>query len=236
MNGVKVYNLFKELGQSGNSESYSNLEYIATAFRNSMGYTRAVEKTAVPLFEKFCKAAVLYSDFYHSALGDNFVCNMLRNDIIANSYHAIEVWKRESPDAESVEEFLKSQIKIHTLEEVKLNSNSAINKFLWTVRAANFIQYFIENLISASTEDLHFSARDAYNKSLRPYHGFIKAGIAMMAFKLIPSKTDLILSLGYPDTASGLEALKGLLLASKPCIDQINVLLEKYGCNFQDKV
>ncbi|OII75601.1 glycolipid transfer protein [Cryptosporidium ubiquitum] len=236
MNGVKVCNGLKEFRQNVNLKSYSNLEYIATAFRNSMAYTETVEKIPVPLFEQFCKAAVLYSDFYHSALGDNFVCNMLRNDIISNSCDAIEVWKRESPDAKSVEEFLRSQIKIHTLDKIRSNSNSAVIKFLWTVRAANFIQHFIENLISASAEDLHFSARDAYNKSLRPYHGFIKIGIAMMAFKLIPSRTDLILSLGYPDTNSGLEALRELSSVSKPCIEQINVLLEKYGCNFQNKV
>ncbi|KAH8582206.1 glycolipid transfer [Cryptosporidium sp. chipmunk genotype I] len=246
MNGLEVCNSPRGgLVQSSNRifqrqdnrlRSHPNLECITVAFRNSVMYTETVKKTPVPLFEQFCRAAVLYSDFYQSALGDNFVCNLLRNDIISNSGQAMEAWKKESCDAKSVEDFLRCQIEIHTLDKIKSNPSSAVIKFLWTVRATNFIQYFIENLISATGEDLRCSARDAYNKSLRPYHGFVKIGIATMAFKLIPSKTNLILSLGYTDVDSGIDALKKLTSASKPCIDQINELIEKYGCNFKNKV
>ncbi|POM85209.1 Glycolipid transfer protein (GLTP) family protein [Cryptosporidium meleagridis] len=245
MNGLEVCNIQREFVQNSNRifpskdshlKSYPNLEYITTAFKNSVIYPETVKNPPVPLFEQFCKAAVLYSDFYQLALGENFVCNMLRNDIKNNSAQAIEAWKRESSDAKSVEEFLKSQIKIHTLEKISSDPSSAIIKFLWIVRATKFIQCFIENIISTTGEDLHCSARDAYNKSLRPYHGYVKIGIAIMAFKLIPSKTNLILSLGYPDIDSGIIALRKLLYASKPCIDQIIGLIEKYACNFQNKV
>ncbi|PPS96849.1 Glycolipid transfer protein (GLTP) [Cryptosporidium hominis] len=245
MNGLEICNSQRELVQNSKRifhtkdshlKSYPNLECITTAFRNSVIYSEKVNNPPVPLFEQFCKAAVLYSDFYQFALGENFVCNLLRNDIKNNSSQAMEAWKRESSDAKSVEEFLNSQIKIHTLDKIRSNPSSAIIKFLWTVRTTNFIQYFIENLISTTGEDLHCSARDAYNKSLRPYHGYVKVGIAIMAFKLVPSKTNLILSLGYLDIDSGITALRKLSSASRPCIDQINALIEKYGCNFQNKV
>ncbi|KAJ1608206.1 putative glycolipid transfer protein [Cryptosporidium canis] len=222
--------------QNSKLSGYPKVERIITAFRNSTTYTESPTRTPVPLFEQFCRTAVLYSEFYQSVLGDNYVCKILQNDIINNSSRAMEAWRRESPGSRSVEDFLKSQIQLHTLDKIQSNQNSAVIKFLWTVRATNFIQCFIENLISSPKEDLYSSARDAYNKSLKPYHGFVKSGIAVMAFKTIRPKTEIVLSLGFPDFASAQEALRRLLFVSKPCIDQINILLEKHNCNFQHKV
>lgn len=245
MNGLQVCSSPKELKEGDRSvfqrqnsklESCSKVECVTMAFKNSVVYTETLRKTPVPLFEQFCKTAVLYSDLYPSVLGDNFLCKMLKNDIINNSSHAMEVWRRESPGSRSVEDFLRSQTQIHTLDELRSNQNSAVTKFLWTVRATNFIQQFIENLISSSGEDLRSSAVDAYNKSLKPYHGLVKAGIALMAFKIVRPKTEIIVSLGYSDSASGLNALRRLSSASKPCIEQVIALLDKYDCNFQNKV
>lgn len=245
MNGLRVCDGRKEpeegnhlffQKQGSRLESYSKVECVTRAFKNSVVYAGSLEETRIPLFEQFCKTAVLYSDFYQYVLGDNFLCKMLKNDIINNSGHAIEAWRRETPSSKSVEDFLRSQIQMHTLNELRSNQNSAVVKFLWTVRTTNFIQQFIENLISSSGEDLRSSAIDAYNKSLKPYHGLVKVGIALMAFKIIRPKTEVIASLGYPDSTSGMDALRRLSSASRPCIDEINALVDKYNCNFQTKV
>ncbi|KAF7455834.1 glycolipid transfer protein GLTP [Cryptosporidium felis] len=214
----------------------SNIYYTIKLFRKAIVIQDAINNVPTPLFEEFCLAAIQLSELYPAVLGENYLCRMLKNDMINNASFALEIWKKESPNARSVEEFLLSQLNIHTLDFVKSNQHNAIMKFLWTVRAVNFIHTFIENLTANSGEDTNYSAREAYNKSLRPFHGFVKVGIAIMAFKLIPPKAELIRSLGLPDTDSGLTTLKNLTRASKPCIDQINFLLEKYGCNFRNKV
>ena len=188
---------------------------------------------AIPLFEEFCNSAIKLSTLYQAVLGDNFVCKILNSDIVNNTRDSLSAWIKESRDSKTVEEFLKSQIEIHTLNGIESNHGSGVVKFLWVVRSVNFIFNFIENVAFVSEENLYESILDAYNRSLRPYHGFTKHTIAMMAIRLVPSKTKLISNLGFSDIETGINSLREFISISRPCISRINFLMEKYQCNFK---
>ncbi|KAH7648032.1 glycolipid transfer [Cryptosporidium bovis] len=222
------------------NSSCNTISAISEHFKNSYLIRYDIKNSSVPitipLFEEFCISAIQLSNLYHVVLGKNFICTILKNDILNNTRDSLNVWTNESSGAKTVEEFLRSQIEIHTLNGIESNNGNGVVKFLWVVRSINFIFNFIENIIFVSGEDLYESILDAYNRSLRPYHGFTKYTIAMMAIKLVPNKTELINNLGFSDIETGINALKELIYISRPCISHIDFLLDKYNCNIKHVV
>ncbi|KAH8738748.1 glycolipid transfer protein [Cryptosporidium ryanae] len=241
LKGEILSHLKKITGNKGqinkNNSSCNVVSSISEYFKNSYFVKHDVKNNSmsipIPLFEEFCNSALQLSNLCQAVFGKSFICTILKNDIINNTRCSLDVWTRESSDSKTVEDFLRSQIEIHTLSGIEENQSSGVIKFLWVVRSINFIFNFIENIIFVSEESLYESILDAYNRSLRPYHGFTKYTIAMMAIKLVPNKTELINNLGFSNIEAGINALKELIFISRPCITHVDFLLQKYNCNFK---
>ena len=83
------------------------------------------------------------------------------------------------------------------------------------------------------------AAYDAYEKVLKPYHGWMISKVVGSAMSSAPKKEVILDRLGHPDKPLTDEEAKAQLAAfvtpMKALVTKISDFLEKEGCNFPDK-
>ncbi|OII77824.1 hypothetical protein cand_013400 [Cryptosporidium andersoni] len=234
---VELQRKFCECDPLGrNSEGCKYTAELAYNFSMAYSITGDKDSNIIPLMEGICTAALSVVSLYPKILGENFICTILKDDLIGSSSASLKLWQQDCPETRTVEEFLIREIDIHGLEELRSNRSSAVVKFLWMIRALNFIFKFLENTVTGNSDNLFSAATNAYTTALKPYHGFMKAGIVNLALQLCPSRIKFMGALGFQDMDVALDICRRLIQVSKPCIEQVNCLLIKYNCNFPDKV
>ncbi|XP_013381773.1 pleckstrin homology domain-containing family A member 8 [Lingula anatina] len=70
-------------------------------------------------------------------------------------------------------------------------SNSATQALLWLKRALHFIKEFLGELVSGE-QDLTKAATKAYERSLKPYHGWVVRGVFSLAAKAAPYREEFL--------------------------------------------
>ncbi|XP_065365876.1 glycolipid transfer protein [Calliphora vicina] len=134
----------------------------------------------------------------------------------------------------------KDPIKYKYLEDlIILNvnvDNFAANALLWLKRGLQLICTFFENIFNdqENTEVVKKHLQDAYEKTLKPYHGFIVQSTIKIIYSWVPTRSQLI---GHgPQHDENIKVLETFLPAMRCQLDRIDNLLKKYDLDDKSKV
>ncbi|XP_057468894.1 glycolipid transfer protein 3-like [Actinidia eriantha] len=109
--------------------------------------------------------------------------------------------------------------------------NSCSKAFLWLTRALDFTVALLQLLLKDSGQSMDEAVEEAYNITLRPWHGWIASAAYRVALKLVPDNKTLIDILKAKDEdldvlKEEMEALVSLLV---PLLQQNHSVLISYG-------
>ncbi|XP_037938836.1 pleckstrin homology domain-containing family A member 8 isoform X2 [Teleopsis dalmanni] len=131
------------------------------------------------------------------------------------------------------------EIKYEYLEDmITLNvnvDNFAANALLWLKRGLQLICKFFENIFhdKQNTESLKHHLQNAYENTLKPYHGFLVQSTVKIIYSWVPSRTQLIGNGAAHD--ENLEVLEIFLPIMRKHLNRIDILLKKYNLDDASK-
>ncbi|XP_016924224.1 glycolipid transfer protein [Drosophila suzukii] len=131
-------------------------------------------------------------------------------------------------------------LKYQYLEDlIVLNVNVddfAANALLWLKRGLQLICTFFENIYndSQAKEALKQHLQDAYERTLKPYHGFIVQSTIKIIYSWVPTRSQL---LGQgPAQVENIEVLTSFLPTMRAHLDAIDALLKAHNLDDARKV
>ncbi|XP_034112284.2 glycolipid transfer protein, partial [Drosophila sulfurigaster albostrigata] len=131
-------------------------------------------------------------------------------------------------------------LKYQYLEDmIVLNVNVddfAANALLWLKRGLQLICTFFENIYNdaQSSEALKQHLQDAYERTLKPYHGFIVQSTIKIIYSWVPTRSQL---LGQGDAQQeNIEVLTNYLPTMRAQLDRIDALLKSHNLDDSRKV
>ncbi|KAH8411296.1 hypothetical protein KR215_001685, partial [Drosophila sulfurigaster] len=131
-------------------------------------------------------------------------------------------------------------LKYQYLEDmIVLNVNVddfAANALLWLKRGLQLICTFFENIYNdaQSSETLKQHLQDAYERTLKPYHGFIVQSTIKIIYSWVPTRSQL---LGQGDAQQeNIEVLTNYLPTMRAQLDRIDALLKSHNLDDSRKV
>eukprot|EP01069_Polyplicarium_translucidae_P000996 Polyplicarium_translucidae@DN1481_c0_g1_i1.p1 len=191
---------------------------------------------------KLCEAARLLAPVYVLIFGDNLVSKTLVADVLGHAEGTQVSAELKPKEYHTIEGLVAGLVAEHGVEALRQDIYSGVSELLWLNRGLEFVAKFLGSVAEASSVDgdgtaLNVLAREVYDQVLRPYHGWLVGGVVSAAFKLCPSKEDLMRYLGFDaaDEESARQCVNVLLQQSLPCVSHITDVLERHGCNFPDK-
>lgn len=111
-------------------------------------------------------------------------------------------------------------------EKTTKNSNSCANGLLWLTRAMDFLVALFANLLNHPDWTMSQAATDAYNVTLKKFHGWIASSAFTVALKLVPERTKFMAVLGEGD----LEAdIKSFVVSFSPLLQENHEFLRSVG-------
>ncbi|XP_023034868.1 glycolipid transfer protein [Drosophila willistoni] len=131
-------------------------------------------------------------------------------------------------------------IKYQYLEDlIVLNVNIddfAANALLWLKRGLQLICTFFENIYADTkhTEVLKQHLQDAYERTLKPYHGFIVQNTIKIIYSWVPTRSQLLGQGAYHD--ENIEVLTQYLPTMRAHLDKIDALLRAHNLDDKRKV
>ncbi|XP_068154411.1 glycolipid transfer protein isoform X2 [Drosophila tropicalis] len=131
-------------------------------------------------------------------------------------------------------------IKYQYLEDlIVLNVNIddfAANALLWLKRGLQLICTFFENIYAdaQNTEVLKQHLQDAYERTLKPYHGFIVQNTIKIIYSWVPTRSQLLGQGAYHD--ENIEVLTQYLPTMRAHLDKIDALLRAHNLDDKRKV
>lgn len=104
--------------------------------------------------------------------------------------------------------------------------SSCANGLLWLTRAMDFLVALFGNLLDHPDWTMSQAATDAYNLTLKKWHGWIASSAFAVALKLIPERTKFMAVLGEGD----LEAdIKSFVVSFSPLLQENHEFLKSVG-------
>ncbi|XP_011290767.1 glycolipid transfer protein [Musca domestica] len=114
--------------------------------------------------------------------------------------------------------------------------NTAANALLWLKRGLQLICTFFENIYNdvQQSDVVKKHLQDAYEKTLKPYHGFIVQSTIKIIYSWVPTRSQLI---GQgPDHDENIKVLATFLPTMRGHLDRIDALLKKHNLDDKSKV
>uniref|UniRef100_A0A1L8ECQ5 Putative glycolipid transfer protein n=1 Tax=Haematobia irritans TaxID=7368 RepID=A0A1L8ECQ5_HAEIR len=114
--------------------------------------------------------------------------------------------------------------------------NMAANALLWLKRGLQLVCTFFENIYNdaQNTEVVKKHLQDAYEKTLKPYHGFIVQSTIKIIYSWIPTRSQLI---GQgPQHDENMKVLSTYLPTMRWHLNRIDDLLKKHNLDDKTKV
>ncbi|XP_004535249.1 glycolipid transfer protein [Ceratitis capitata] len=108
-------------------------------------------------------------------------------------------------------------------------NNIAADALLWLKRGLQLIYTFFENIFydAQGAEVLKPHLQNAYERTLKPYHGFIVQGTIKLIYSWVPTRSQLI---GKGEAhAENLQVLEKFLPTMREYLNRIDLLLKKYN-------
>ncbi|EDV99621.1 glycolipid transfer protein [Drosophila grimshawi] len=112
----------------------------------------------------------------------------------------------------------------------------AANALLWLKRGLQLICTFFENIYNdaQNTEALKHHLQDAYERTLKPYHGFIVQSTIKIIYSWVPTRSQL-LGQGAAQQEN-IEVLTNYLPTMRAQLDRIDALLKAHSLDDARKV
>ncbi|XP_017489366.1 PREDICTED: LOW QUALITY PROTEIN: glycolipid transfer protein [Rhagoletis zephyria] len=107
--------------------------------------------------------------------------------------------------------------------------NFAANALLWLKRGLQLICTFFENIFNdtQATEALKLHLQNAYERTLKPYHGFLVQGTIKIIYNWVPTRSQLI---GQGEAHDeNLQVLENYLPVMRSHLNRIDALLKKHN-------
>lgn len=111
-------------------------------------------------------------------------------------------------------------------EKTARNSSSCANGLLWLTRAMDFLVALFQNLIDNPDWTMNRAATEAYNLTLKKWHGWIASSAFTVALKLIPDRTKFMSTVGEGDLEVD---IKAFVTSFSPLLRENHIFLESVG-------
>ncbi|KAJ4783200.1 Glycolipid transfer family protein [Rhynchospora pubera] len=157
-------------------------------------------------------------------IGPTFL--VLRHDIQQNIQRIEDFNANDKSRSSSLTEIILKETDDGTVRK----ANSCTRALIWLTRSINFTVALLQTLINSPNLTLEETVEDAYNNTLKPWHGWISTAASKVALKLIPEREYFIsLLLGKCKDFEDLkEDIRNMISMLQPPLDEINSLLAKH--------
>ncbi|XP_030379042.1 glycolipid transfer protein [Scaptodrosophila lebanonensis] len=114
--------------------------------------------------------------------------------------------------------------------------NFAANALLWLKRGLQLICTFFENIYNdaQNKETLKQHLQDAYERTLKPYHGFIVQSTIKIIYSWVPTRSQLLGQGAAHD--ENIQTLSSYLPTMRDHLDRIDALLKAHNLDDERKV
>ncbi|KAK1266588.1 hypothetical protein QJS04_geneDACA009045 [Acorus gramineus] len=118
---------------------------------------------------------------------------VLRQDIHQNIERLEKIYESNPSIYSSLVEILNKEVGDGTAKR----TTSCSRALLWLTRSMDFIVALLEKLVEDPEMSLKLAIEEAYENTLRPWHGWISSAAYKVALKLIPEREEFIGLLMY---------------------------------------
>ncbi|XP_076958979.1 glycolipid transfer protein 3-like [Bidens hawaiensis] len=152
---------------------------------------------------------------------------VLRQDISRNIQRLEKMQESDPKLYSNVVEILKKEANEGTSRKVTSSSKA----FLWLTRSLDFTANLLELIEKDITVDMQHAVEEAYESTLKPWHGWISATAYRVALKLVPDNKTMIeiLLSEAKDEEMLKDDLKAFTTLLIPILYDIHSILETYG-------
>ncbi|CRG96707.1 glycolipid transfer protein, putative [Plasmodium gallinaceum] len=187
---------------------------------------------------KLCELSNAIYPIYNKIFGDGFLGETLKKDLKNSSLKVKKAVEKVPEETKYVSKMYSYNLKKYeNLEKLKKDMDNGLINFMWMKRALEFIVVFLEKCyVTKSSSKLNICAQEAYEEVLKSYHGYITVNLVKLGIKLSPSRENLTKRLGFESNEEAKIVIQNFILITKPLINDISKIMEKYNCNFKDKV
>ena len=161
----------------------------------------------------------------------------IKSDVSGNITKLEKIYNKDTEKYSTFKAMLAEDVE----EKKTRDSNGATIALLWLKRALQFMAHFLKAIAEDAdkTERLVPFVGDAYEKVLKPYHGFLARGAFTLVSKATPNRKDLLKSLAFKKEGLDDEVISGMaefVAALQANLDQIQALYKEMDLDFTDKV
>ncbi|KAK1311137.1 hypothetical protein QJS10_CPA08g01276 [Acorus calamus] len=138
------------------------------------------------------RALLSLSNFLLHVL-DKITMAVLRQDIHQNIERLEKIYESNPSSYSSLLEILNKEVGDGTAKR----TTSCSRALLWLTRSMDFTVALLEKLVEDPEMSLKQAIEEAYENTLRPWHGWISSAAYKVALKLIPEREEFIALLMY---------------------------------------
>eukprot|EP00250_Pteridium_aquilinum_P002639 c12864_g1_i1 orf=122-742(+) len=147
---------------------------------------------------------------------------MVKSDVGGNITRLDARYREDTSSYYLLHDIVRKEIS----EKKTKNSNSCTNGVLWLTRAMDFLVTLFGNLLKYPDWTMSQAATDAYNATLKKWHGWIASSAFTVALKLVPERNKFMAVLGEGD----LEAdIKNFVVSFSPLLQENHDFLQSVG-------
>ncbi|SPJ10232.1 glycolipid transfer protein, putative [Plasmodium sp. DRC-Itaito] len=187
---------------------------------------------------KICELCNIIYPIFNKIFGNGFLGDTLKKDLKNSSSQVQRAIEKFPEETKYVSMLYSYNInKYENMQKLKRDLDNGIISFLWMKRTLDFIITFLEKCyITYNETKLSICAQEAYNEVLKKYHGFITTKIVKLCLKLSPTKEILTKKLGFENHQQASTVLEKCLSITKPLVRDISVTIERFKCDFEEKI
>ena len=140
------------------------------------------------------------------------------------------------PHLRTMEDIVREDIKNNTCFRDNKKRDGLSFGILWLLRALRFILFFLENMDHQHPEfgskETAACSKDAYGKSIKPYHGWILSSIFSTMMGQVPNRKTFVknLALGHSDSELYHE-MRLFVQIAKPKVDKLHQFMIEEDLN-----
>ncbi|GMH01039.1 hypothetical protein Nepgr_002878 [Nepenthes gracilis] len=152
---------------------------------------------------------------------------VLRNDIFQNIQRLETLCESDPATYSNSVEMLKKE----AVEGNARKVDSCSRALVWLTRSLDLLAILLQKLASDGVESMEEMVEDSYNKTMKPWHGWISATAYRVALKLLPDKQtlmDLLMAKGQ-NLDSLKDEIKTLISLLVPFLEDAHSILRSYG-------
>ncbi|XP_076943285.1 glycolipid transfer protein 3-like [Bidens hawaiensis] len=159
---------------------------------------------------------------------------VLRQDISRNIQRLEKMQESDPKLYSNVVEILKKEA--HEGMSRKVTSSS--KAFLWLTRSLDFTMNLLELIEKDNAVDMQHAVEEAYESTLKPWHGWISSTAYRVALKLVPDNKAIIeiLLSEAKDEETLKDDLKTFTALLIPLLDDIHSILVRFLLIFSDPI